>query len=133
LTSSNRVGGGTGKDSNTLEELLGTPASDLRSGAWSSAEGAFKQMLSEIVNLIGGIGKVGTNTGILPAGQTFSSQTSAQQVNPAATAKLDLKMESTTNLLVDGRILATIMKPFFASDLLRAEAAQGTITKRYII
>ncbi len=55
------------------------------------------------------------------------------RVNQATSAKLDIKFESTSQLIVDGRILATIIKPYLASDLLKLEGSQGTITKRYVI
>jgi hypothetical protein len=67
-----------------------------------------------------------------PVGMSLPQHPSAQQASPVAT-KLDLKMESTTNLVVDGRVLASIVKPFLAADLLKTEATQGTISKRYVI
>lgn len=54
-------------------------------------------------------------------------------VNTASTARLDIRFESTTQLMVDGRVLATIIKPHLASDLLKLEGSQGTVTKRYVI
>ncbi len=47
--------------------------------------------------------------------------------------KLDLRLNSTVNLLVDGRTLATVIKPYLAQDLATAESAVGTITKNYVI
>lgn len=56
-----------------------------------------------------------------------------QQVNPNPVSKLDLKLSSTTNITLDGRILASALQNYLATDLLRTEGTQGTVTKRYII
>lgn len=74
-------------------------------------------------NIGGGAGSVGNRVGTAPD----------TRVNTAATAKLDIKFESTTQLTVDGRILASVVKPYLAADLLKLEGSQGTITKRYVI
>lgn len=63
----------------------------------------------------------------------LKDQTSAQSVPTAPASKLDIRMESTTNLMLDGRVLATALQNYLASELLRTEGTQGTITKRYII
>lgn len=63
--------------------------------------------------------------------QQFGAQ--QQQVNPNPVSKLDLKLSSTTNLTLDGRILASALQNYLATDLLRTEGTQGTVTKRYII
>lgn len=52
---------------------------------------------------------------------------------PQVSARLDLRVESSTQLIVDGRVLATLITPYLASDLVKLEASQGTITKRYVI
>lgn len=49
------------------------------------------------------------------------------------TTKLDIKFSSTTQLLVDGRVLATIIKPYLAADLLRTNESGGTVTRSYVI
>jgi len=48
-------------------------------------------------------------------------------------ARLDMRFENSVQLLVDGRVLASIISPYLSSDLVKFEASQGTITKRYII
>jgi TP901 family phage tail tape measure protein len=63
------------------------------------------------------------------AGRTLNNQ--SQTLAP--TTKLDLKLSSNVNLLVDGRVLAQTLQTYFASELLRTEQTQGTITKRYTI
>ncbi len=63
----------------------------------------------------------------------LNNQTGAQQVNPQLTARLDLRIDNNTQLIVDGRVLASVITPYLASDLLRLESAQGTVTKRYVI
>lgn len=52
---------------------------------------------------------------------------------PVLSARLDFRVENSTQLIVDGRVLASVVTPYLASDLLRLEASQGTITKRYVI
>ena len=52
---------------------------------------------------------------------------------PTVNAKLDFRIDNTTQLVVDGRILASVITPYLAADLLRLEASQGTITKRYVV
>ena len=67
---------------------------------------------------------------------TFSNlfpQSTGENQNSSLQAKLDFQIDNTTNLTVDGRILASIITPYLASDLLRIEASQGTVTRKYII
>jgi hypothetical protein len=53
-------------------------------------------------------------------------------VSPIAN-KIDIKFSSTTQLTVDGRVLATIIKPYLASDLVNTNQASGGITRAYVI
>ena len=65
-----------------------------------------------------------------------SSITNRTQTTSAPTttsAKLDLKISSNINLMVDGRILASTLQNYLASELLQTEQTQGTLSKRYII
>lgn len=97
-------------------------------GLETSAITSFFNSLREFLT---GLGFRSTN--VDPAKiNSLPAQTSAQNV-PVQQTRLDLKMENTTNLIVDGRVLASIVKPFLANDLIRTEASQGTISKRYII
>ena len=52
----------------------------------------------------------------------------APQVN-----KVDLNLTTTTNLMVDGRILASIVKPYLAADLLKATQSAGGFTRRFVM
>jgi TP901 family phage tail tape measure protein len=63
----------------------------------------------------------------------FTSQAAAAQVNPQVNARLELQLENTTQLVVDGRILASVLSPYLAQEMIRLESAQGTITRRYVI
>jgi TP901 family phage tail tape measure protein len=63
----------------------------------------------------------------------FTSQAAAQQINPQVSARLEIQMDNTTQLIVDGRVLAAVMSPYMAQEMIRLEATQGTITKRYVI
>jgi TP901 family phage tail tape measure protein len=59
----------------------------------------------------------------------LSGSQAAAQVN----TKFDISFQSTTQLMVDGRILATIIKPYLSSDLVQTQQSQSTITRRYVI
>jgi hypothetical protein len=48
-------------------------------------------------------------------------------------ARLDLRFDNSVQLMVDGRVLANVITPYLSSDLIKLEASQGTITKRYVI
>jgi hypothetical protein len=65
--------------------------------------------------------------------QGVTTQAAAQQVNPQVSARLEIQMDNTTQLIVDGRVLAAVMSPYMAQEMIRLEATQGTITKRYVI
>ena len=54
-------------------------------------------------------------------------------VAPTVQARLDLRFENSTQLIVDGRVLANVITPYLASDLIKLEASQGVVTKRYVI
>jgi hypothetical protein len=47
----------------------------------------------------------------------------------AVSANLSLEINSQTSLMVDGRVLATIIKPYLYEDLLRFEGSAGTLTR----
>ena len=46
---------------------------------------------------------------------------------------LNLDVQSTTQLIVDGRTLATVIKPYLYNDLLRAESESGSISRSLVI
>lgn len=54
-------------------------------------------------------------------------------VNTTPTTKLDLNVSSNINLMVDGRVLASTLQSYLASELLRTEQSQGTISRRFVI
>jgi hypothetical protein len=66
----------------------------------------------------------------LIAPEALPSETS-QNVSPAPVA-LNLSMDSTTTLTVDGRILATIIKPYLYEDLLRFSASTPVVNRSVI-
>lgn len=75
-------------------------------------------------------------TGVAGAVEQYrgiTAQSSAQQVNPQVNARLELQIDNNTQLIVDGRILASIVSPYLAQEMVRLEAAQGTVTRRYVI
>jgi TP901 family phage tail tape measure protein len=67
------------------------------------------------------------------AGASGKASGVGTQVPTGATTKLDLRMSSNINLVVDGRVLASTLQTYLASELLRTEQSQGTLTKRFII
>jgi len=46
---------------------------------------------------------------------------------------LNLNLQSTTQLVVDGRTLATVIKPYLYEDMLRFESAAGSVSKNLVI
>jgi TP901 family phage tail tape measure protein len=68
-----------------------------------------------------------------PSFQTPADKMKNTNAPTSPTTKLDLRLSSNVNLLVDGRILAQTLQSYFASELLRTEQTQGTITRRYTI
>lgn len=65
-----------------------------------------------------------------PAGAGKSSS----DVNTAPVTRLQLNLNYTTSLLVDGRVLASIVKNYLADDLTRAQTGYGSsTTKTYIV
>lgn len=52
-----------------------------------------------------------------------------KEASKAPSLKLTLDINSNTNLLIDGRVLATVIKPYLYEDLLRFEGTNGSINK----
>jgi len=52
---------------------------------------------------------------------------------PPIANKIDINFSSTTQLTVDGRILATVIKPYLASDLTNTTQASGGFSRSYVI
>jgi hypothetical protein len=75
-----------------------------------------------------------------PAGADPAMRIGAKSIGASSAAstqpvsnRLDLKLTSTTNLLVDGRVLASIVKPYLAADLMKANESGGTVTRSFVI
>lgn len=105
--------------------------------ATTTQTSALQQFLQELKN---GITNLFTNplqslrdVNTKPGGGTVGGRFQQNNAPVAPTAKLDLKISSSINLMVDGRVLASTLQNYFASELLRTEQSQGTITKRYVI
>lgn len=121
---------------NKLNDQLATPeststANQLQSFVSQLLEGMrsiFTQSLNQTFDptVPHGAGINGFGSGIPAQSQ---SQSNTQPIN----AKVDFKFNSTTQLMVDGRILASIVTPYLASDLLQLQTASNTTTKQYII
>lgn len=95
-------------------------------------------ILDQLMNLFSGItsswGKIGTPSNM--GGENPSSFSLKDMVAPAAqalNAKMDLKFTSTTQLIVDGRMLAEIVKPYLAAEFIRANESSGTVTRSYVM
>lgn len=132
----------------TWEKWAATPGGQEFKGAWGEEDSAggsdiaaqfssfiesLKQNLTRIFSQpTGGFHGYEKNTGLGDTGGRGGRMPDTS-VNTASTARLDIRFESTTQLMVDGRVLATIIKPHLASDLLKLEGSQGTVTKRYVI
>jgi hypothetical protein len=75
-----------------------------------------------------------------PAGADPAMRIGAKSIGASSAAstqpvsnRLDLKLTSTTNPLVDGRVLASIVKPYLAADLMKANESGGTVTRSFVI
>lgn len=87
---------------------------------------AFQSLTGPLGVLQGAVGeKLGTGS--------IGARIPDTNVDRTQTTRLDIKFESTTQILLDGRIIATAIKPYLAADLLKLEGSQGTITKKYVI
>lgn len=89
----------------------------------------FSGLQAMIGDLTGTAGVKGNFDKVAPAGPLKQADNTQQ----SASTKLDLKFSSTTQLMVDGRILASIVKPYLAADLLKSNEAGGTVTRTYVI
>lgn len=109
------------------------------SGPSRQAESFIQQLMDGLRNFFNGLG-----------GNEFPFRNPGSRANPAlggtvggrdmtnATpqpiqARLDLRFDNSVQLIVDGRVLASVVTPYLATDLIRLEASQGTITRRYVI
>lgn len=76
-------------------------------------------------------------SGIFSGGQepkgAIGSMGEMQQTVPEVSNKLDITIDSHTQLMVDGRVLADIVKTYLAAELLKSQQSQSTITRRYVI
>lgn len=107
-------------------------------GYKASREGAdtsfIEQLKTAIMNFFSTKGnEFPTRQGPRPEGFGTSGGRDMSNISPVVNARLDFRVENSTQLLVDGRVLASVVSPYLASDLVRLEASQGTITKRYVI
>jgi len=66
-----------------------------------------------------------------PGGYGVGEPSASVNTNPVA--RLDLKIDSNTQLIVDGRTLANVIKPFLTEDLLKTQQAQGVVTRRFVL
>lgn len=102
------------------------------------SDGSWVDKLIAALNKLVGLDKV-TETGIprheaISRGQSGGFRDSqVPQVSQASATRLELKIDSTTQLMVDGRVLASIVTPFLAQDLINLESSQGTISKKFVI
>lgn len=120
--------------------------------ATGSAEAAKETTLQQILNWVSQIGgtfsgrggtfregptPVGTGgaTGGRLGGDAGGLRNAIPQtnMNTAPAAKVNLNFRNTTTLLVDGRVLASVIKQYLANDLVKASSAYGSSTKNYII
>ncbi len=103
-------------------------------GFWDNLLNSLKNLFSATPTVPSGHGGFGGGGGEASGGyRGLSAQTSAQQVNPQVNARLQIQMDNTTQLVVDGRVLASVISPFLSQEMVRLESSQGTITKRYVI
>jgi TP901 family phage tail tape measure protein len=123
------------------EVYSSTSAQKLPGGTPTFNQTGMAQLLTELKNLFSNLFTNTSGSQIRPgglgggggsAGGAYKGA-STTQVNTNPTTKLDLRLSSNVNLMVDGRVLATTLQSYLASELLRTESSQGTITKKFII
>jgi hypothetical protein len=106
-------------------------------GEAASAEtiGFMSELMSLFCSIFGGgeTGIVGGKSGYSPSWSQLDSPARQSTEAVPITNKLDIKFDSTTNLVVDGRILASIVKPYLAADLMKTNESGGTVTRSYVI
>ena len=54
-------------------------------------------------------------------------------MNTAPVSRISIGINNKTQLIVDGKILATVIKPYFINDLIRSQRGYGTYTKISVI
>lgn len=72
-------------------------------------------------------------TNISGSGGSVGGRQMLPQQIPQSSSRLDLRFQSNINLMVDGRAIANVVRTYLASELLKADSSQGTITKRFVI
>ncbi len=118
------------------------PEEKLLGGTPTFQSGQMAQLLNQVRDaIISGFNNVfgqrqpaygGSYDPRVPAGR--NGVTGATQQLPQLNTKLDLRMSSQINLVVDGRVLAQTVQQYLASELLRAQqAGSSAIVKRYVI
>jgi hypothetical protein len=137
---------GTGRDFGASSEL----ASSAGISVWDSIKAALEKMLSgaftgtknpfeenplltpKLTPQLGASATPGTlpNMGLLGI---LSSILSSQKMDVAPQTKLDIKMDSKIQLVVDGRTLASIVKTYLMADLIKAQSGFGTKTQSIVI
>ena len=60
-------------------------------------------------------------------------QTNLQTEQPPVTTALNLAVDSNIQLIVDGRLLATIVKPFLYQDLIRYMTSAASTINRSVV
>ena len=118
----NQFGGDLGYAPRSNETT--TPTEPYNPGGFGNVTSAFNSILQTLRDIIGS-----TGAGIR---SPFGSATESQQV-PEVSNKLDISIDSNVQLMVDGRVLADIVKSYLASELLQAQQTQSTVTRKYVI
>jgi len=94
----------------------------------------FKTLFGNMFKLPG----VGAGFGMAPTAPTTTENLQSMLKNSAASEKsmttnLKLDMTSSVQLMVDGRVLANIVKQYLWEDLIRYDTSQGTATRALMI
>lgn len=107
-----------------------------RAPASSPNQSIIDQLISKFMSLftpgsgpLAGFTGVGQGIGTV-GGRGYSPSDNSQAITQT---KMDIRFTATTNLMVDGRVLASIVKPYLAADLLKTNESGGTITRSYVI
>jgi len=121
-------------DSYLSREYLDKPADGSLSKETSSDTGVFDGISALFKSLLG-FGATGGGIGLTAGGLMKQpvKEPVKGSVDTKPATKLDLNISSNMNVMIDGRVVASIVKQYLASDLLKASNSMGGITKNVVI
>jgi hypothetical protein len=90
-----------------------------------------KNLFNSLLNLFKSAPGVGFGAGIAGGAITMPKTTVPQTEIPSISTNLNLNLQTQTQLIVDGRMLADVIKPYLFTDMVQYEGAAGSATSTY--